>query len=48
VTEDKKVTNSKLIPHIPHPFKEVMRDVLKAKPPEKTAEATTSGKAKHE
>ena len=31
----KKITNSKPIPHIPLPFKEVMRDVLKVKPPEK-------------
>ena len=32
---DKRVTNSKPIPHIPLPFKEVMRDVLKVKPPAK-------------
>ena len=31
-----KITNSKPIPHIPLPFKEVMADVLKVKPPEKT------------
>jgi hypothetical protein len=31
----KKITNSKPIPHIPLPFKEVIRDVLKVKPPEK-------------
>jgi len=31
----RKVTNSKPIPHIPLPFKEVMADVLKVKPPEK-------------
>jgi len=30
-----KVTNSKPIPHIPLPFKEVIADVLKVKPPEK-------------
>ena len=30
-----KVTNSKPIPHIPLPFKEVMADVLTVKPPEK-------------
>jgi hypothetical protein len=30
-----KVTNSKPIPHIPLPFKEVMADVLKVKPPGK-------------
>jgi hypothetical protein len=28
-----RVTNSKPIPHIPLPFKEVMSDVLKVKPP---------------
>jgi hypothetical protein len=33
--ESKKTTNSKPIPHIPLPFKEVMADVLKVKPPEK-------------
>ena len=33
--EVKKTTNSKPIPHIPLPFKEVMKDVLKVKPPEK-------------
>lgn len=32
---EKRVTNSKPIPHIPLPFKEVMVDVLKVKPPEK-------------
>jgi hypothetical protein len=32
----KKITNSKPIPHIPLPFKEVIADVLKVKPPEKT------------
>ncbi len=32
---EKKTTNSKPIPHIPLPFEEVMRDVLKVKPPEK-------------
>jgi hypothetical protein len=31
----KRITNSKPIPHIPLPFKEVMVDVLKVKPPEK-------------
>ncbi len=31
----KRITNSKPIPHIPLPFKEVMADVLKVKPPEK-------------
>lgn len=31
----KRVTNAKPIPHIPLPFKEVIADVLKVKPPEK-------------
>jgi hypothetical protein len=31
----KKITNSKPIPHIRLPFKEVIADVLKVKPPEK-------------
>ena len=31
----KKGTNSKPIPHIPLPFKEVMADVLKVSPPPK-------------
>jgi hypothetical protein len=30
-----RITNSKPIPHIPLPFKEVIADVLKVKPPEK-------------
>jgi hypothetical protein len=41
-----KTTNSKPIPHIPLPFKEVIADVLKVKPPEKTAKRSkraTSG-----
>ena len=33
--ETQRVTNSKPIPHIPLPFKEVMADVLKVKPPQK-------------
>jgi hypothetical protein len=37
----KKITNSKPIPHIPLPFKEVMADVLKVKPPEKTGNPKT-------
>jgi hypothetical protein len=36
---EKKITNSKPIPHIPLPFKEVMADVLKVKPPKKTPKA---------
>jgi hypothetical protein len=39
-----RTTNSKPIPHIPLPFKEVMADVLKVKPPEKE----TKGKPKHQ
>jgi hypothetical protein len=31
----KRITNSKPIPHIPLPFKEVIADVLKVKPPKK-------------
>ena len=34
-SETKKITDAKPIPHIPLPFKEVMADVLKVKPPEK-------------
>jgi len=34
-----KVTNSKPIPHIPLPFKEVMADVLKVKPPARKPKA---------
>lgn len=33
--EQKRTTNAKPIPHIPLPFKEVIADVLKVKPPEK-------------
>ncbi len=33
---EKRITNSKPIPHIPLPFKEVIADVLKVKPPEKS------------
>ena len=35
-----KITNSKPIPHIPLPFKEVIADVLKVKPPEKQKSPT--------
>ncbi len=31
----KQATNTKPIPHIPLPFEEVMKDVLKVNPPEK-------------
>ena len=34
---ERRITNSKPIPHIPLPFKEVIADVLKVKPPEKPA-----------
>ncbi len=37
---DKPVTNSKPIPHIPLPFKEVMADVLKVKPLQKQSRKT--------
>jgi hypothetical protein len=40
----KKITNAKPIPHIPLPFKEVMADVLKVKPPEKAAKPTIKKK----
>jgi hypothetical protein len=33
--QGKKTTNSRPIPHIPLPFKEVIADVLKVKPPQK-------------
>ena len=33
---NERVTNSKPIPHIPLPFREVIADVLKVKPPAKT------------
>ncbi|MFZ1940524.1 MAG: hypothetical protein ACLQHT_18215 [Terracidiphilus sp.] len=33
----KQATNEKPIPHIPLPFEEVMKDVLKVKPPAKAA-----------
>lgn len=32
----KQATNTKPIPHIPLPFEEVMKDVLKVKPPERS------------
>lgn len=39
--ESQEITNSKPIPHIPLPFKEVMADVLKVKPPEKPKKVKT-------
>jgi hypothetical protein len=44
VADDKKTTNSKPTPHIPLPFKEVIADVLKVKPPEKLAKIKRSPK----
>lgn len=44
-TPERKITNAKPIPHIPLPFKEVIADVLKVKPPEKTAKARPKKKA---
>jgi hypothetical protein len=41
---EKKTTNSKPIPHIPLPFKEVMADVLKVKPPAKPSKITKKNK----
>jgi hypothetical protein len=38
-----QVTNSKPIPHIPLPFEEVMKDVLKVKPPAKMERKPDSG-----
>jgi hypothetical protein len=42
----KRVTNSKPIPHIPLPFKEVITDVLKVKPPEKSQSKTARKKSR--
>jgi hypothetical protein len=42
----KRITNSKPIPHIPLPFKEVMADVLKVKPPEKQHKTTQQERTK--
>jgi hypothetical protein len=42
--QPKKITNSKPIPHIPLPFKEVMADVLKVKPPNKKPKVETLGR----
>jgi hypothetical protein len=39
------LTNSKPVPHIPLPFKEVIADVLKVKPPEKTQHKAKRKKA---
>jgi hypothetical protein len=40
-----KITNSKPIPHIPLPFKEVIADVLKVKPPEGLAKKEKKSKS---
>lgn len=40
----KQATNTKPIPHIPLPFEEVMKDVLKVKPPEKKRSKPTRRK----
>jgi hypothetical protein len=40
-TTPKKITNSKPIPHIPLPFKELIADVLKVKPPTKQSSKET-------
>jgi len=37
---EKQITNSKPISHIPVPFREVIADVLKVKPPEKSSKPT--------
>jgi len=34
--EGRKMTNLKLLPHIPLPFKEMMADMLKVKPPQRS------------
>jgi hypothetical protein len=36
---EKKTTNSKPLPHIPLPFKGMIADVLKVKPPVKSTKA---------
>jgi hypothetical protein len=40
----KKTTNSKPIPHIPLPFEEVMKDVLKVKPPKNNPDRKIASK----
>lgn len=47
-TESKRITNSKPIPHIPLPFKEVIADVLKVKPPEKRTKPSPRRKTRAE
>jgi hypothetical protein len=42
---EKRTTNSKPLPHISLPFKEVIADVLKVKPQEKTPQRPKAKKA---
>jgi hypothetical protein len=42
----KQATNTKPIPHIPLPFEEVMKDVLRVKPPEKPTKGRVVRKRK--
>jgi hypothetical protein len=39
----KTATNEKPVPHIPLPFEEVMKDVLKVKPPAKAPNPSRPG-----
>jgi len=41
----KRITNSKPIPHIPLPLKEVIAEVLKVKPPDKELRAKARKKS---
>jgi len=41
---EKKITNAKPIPHIPLPFREVIADVLKVKPPARQKKARSPKK----
>jgi hypothetical protein len=43
--EPRRITNAKPIPHIPLPFKEVIADVLKVKPPARPQTKKTKGKS---
>jgi hypothetical protein len=45
MTGQNRITNSKPIPHIPLPCKEVIADVLKVKPPEKSTKARPKKKS---
>lgn len=44
---EKRITSSKPIPHIPLPFKEVIADVLKMKPPEKATKKPKNKRGAH-